>query len=155
MEFGVVLQTDPPASRVVELAKRAESLGFDKAWTFDSHVLWQESFVQLTMAIQATSRMKFGHLVTNPSTREPTVLASLYATMHDISDGRMVMGIGRGDSARRYIGQQPVRVAEFERRLKAEIGQLRREEVSSDFEARIRSILSSFASSAAEQPDRS
>ena len=50
--------------------------------------------------------MKFGHCVTNPGTREPTVLASLYATLHDISDGRMVMGIGRGDSARRYIGQQ-------------------------------------------------
>ena len=45
--------------------------------------------------------------------------------------------------------------AEFERRLKAEIGRLRREEVSSGFEARIRSILSLFASSAAEQPDRS
>ena len=45
--------------------------------------------------------------------------------------------------------------AEFERRLKAEIGRLRREEVSSDFEARIRSILRSFTSSAAEQPDRS
>jgi probable F420-dependent oxidoreductase len=44
------------------------------------------------------------------------VLASGYATLHDISDGRMVMGIGRGDSARRYIGQKPVRVAEFERR---------------------------------------
>ena len=37
--------------------------------------------------------------------------------LHDISGGRMVMGIGRGDSARRYIGQPPVRVAEFERRL--------------------------------------
>jgi probable F420-dependent oxidoreductase len=60
--------------------------------------------------------MKFGHLVTNPGTREPTVLASAYATLHDISNGRMVMGIGRGDSARRYIGQKPVRVAEFERR---------------------------------------
>ncbi len=46
------------------------------------------------------------------------MLASRYATLHDISDGRMVMGIGRGDSARRYIGQQPVRVAEFERRLR-------------------------------------
>jgi probable F420-dependent oxidoreductase len=55
--------------------------------------------------------------VTNPGTREPTVLASAYATLHDISNGRMVMGIGRGDSARRYIGQQPVKVAEFERRL--------------------------------------
>ena len=43
--------------------------------------------------------MKFGHCVTNPGTREPTVLASGYATLHDISNGRMVMGIGRGDSA--------------------------------------------------------
>jgi probable F420-dependent oxidoreductase len=69
----------------------------------------------LTLAIQATERMNFGHLVTNPGTREPTVLASDYATLHDISNGRMAMGIGRGDSARRYIGQQPVKVAEFER----------------------------------------
>ena len=114
--FGVTVLPDPPASRLVELMKLGEDNGFEIGWTYDSHVLWQESFVQLTLAIQATSTMKFGHLVTNPGTREPTVLASLYATMHDISDGRMVMGIGRGDSARRYIGQQPVRVAEFERR---------------------------------------
>ena len=118
LTFGVTVLPDPPASRLVELMKLGEDNGFEIGWTYDSHVLWQESFVQLTLAIQATTRMKFGHLVTNPGTREPTVLASLYATMHDISDGRMVMGIGRGDSARRYIGQQPVRVAEFERRLR-------------------------------------
>ena len=117
LSFGVTVLPDPPASRLVELMQLGERNGFEIGWTYDSHVLWQESFVQLTMAIQATSKLKFGHLVTNPGTREPTVLASLYATMHDISDGRMVMGIGRGDSARRYIGQQPVRVAEFERRL--------------------------------------
>jgi probable F420-dependent oxidoreductase len=59
--------------------------------------------------------MKLGHFVTNPGTRDPTVLASAYATLHDLSAGRMVMGIGRGDSARRVIGLQPVKVAEFER----------------------------------------
>ncbi len=53
--------------------------------------------------------------MTNPGTRDPTVLASAYATLHDISGGRMVMGIGRGDSARRVIGLTPVKVAEFER----------------------------------------
>ena len=104
LSFGVTVLPDPPASRLVELMKLGEDNGFEIGWTYDSHVLWQESFVQLTLAIEATSRMKFGHQVTNPGTREPTVLASLYATMHDISDGRMVMGIGRGDSARRYIG---------------------------------------------------
>jgi probable F420-dependent oxidoreductase len=118
LSFGVTVLPDPPYQRFVELMKLAEGHGFEYGWTYDSHVLWQESFPLLTLAIQATSRMKFGHLVTNPGTREPTVLASGYATLHDISNGRMVMGIGRGDSARRYIGQQPVKVAEFERRLR-------------------------------------
>ena len=54
----------------------------------------------LALAADRTSTIKLGHMVTNPGTREPTVLASAYATLHDISDGRMVMGIGRGDSAR-------------------------------------------------------
>src|SRR6476646_3449786 len=118
LSFGVTVLPDPPASRLVELMQLGERNGFDIGWTYDSHVLWQESFIQLTLALEATSTMKFGHLVTNPGTRDPTVLASLYATLHDISDGRMVMGIGRGDSARRYIGQQPVRVAEFEEALR-------------------------------------
>jgi probable F420-dependent oxidoreductase len=95
----------------------AEQNGFEYGWTYDSHVLWQESFPLLTLAAQATKTLKLGHCVTNPGTREPTVLASGYATLHDISSGRMVMGIGRGDSARRFIGQQPVKVAEFERRI--------------------------------------
>src|SRR4029077_542989 len=99
-----------------ELIQHGESNGFQYGWTYDSHVLWQESFPLLTLAVQATTSMKFGHCVTNPGTRAPTVLASGYATLHDISNGRMVMGIGRGDSARRYIGQKPVRAADFDGR---------------------------------------
>ncbi len=114
LSFGVTVLPDPPASRLVELMVLGEQHGFEIGWTYDSHYLWQESSPLLTMAILATKTMKFGHLVTNPGTRDPTVLSSLYATLHDISDGRMVMGIGRGDSARRTVGQQPVRVAEFE-----------------------------------------
>ncbi len=118
LSFGVTVLPDPPSSRLVELMQLAEANGFEYGWTYDSHVLWQESFPLLTLAAQATATMKLGHCVTNPGTREPTVLASGYATLHDISNGRMAMGIGRGDSARRYIGQQPVKVAEFERRLR-------------------------------------
>jgi probable F420-dependent oxidoreductase len=117
LSFGVTVLPDPPYTRLVELFQLAESNSFEYGWTYDSHVLWQESFPLLTLAVEATKTMKFGHCVTNPGTREPTVLASGYATLHDISDGRMVMGIGRGDSARRVIGQKPVLVAEFERRL--------------------------------------
>jgi len=112
--FGVTVLPDPPYTRFLELIELAEQQGFDYGWTYDSHYLWQESIPLLTLAADRTSRMKLGHFVTNPGTREPTVLASAYATLHDISEGRMVMGIGRGDSARRTIGLQPVKMAEFE-----------------------------------------
>src|SRR5919107_249456 len=118
LSFGVTVLPDPPYQRMIELFQLAELLGFDYAWTYDSHVLWQESTPLLALAAQATERIKLGHMVTNPGTREPTVLASTYATLQDISDGRMVMAIGRGDSARRYINQQPVKVAEFEAALR-------------------------------------
>ncbi len=68
----------------------------------------------LTLAAMNTERLKLGLNVTNPGTREPTVTASAFATLQDVSNGRMIMGIGRGDSARRTIGLQPVKVAEFE-----------------------------------------
>src|SRR5436190_3167219 len=112
--FGVTVLPDPPFTRFLELIELAEKHGFDYGWTYDSHVLWQESIPLLTLAADRTSKLKLGHFVTNPGTRDPTVLASAYATMHVISNGRMVMGIGRGDSARRVIGQQPVNGDEFE-----------------------------------------
>jgi probable F420-dependent oxidoreductase len=107
MDFGVVLQTDPPASRVVDLAVRAEGHGFTKAWTFDSHVLWQEPFVIYSRILAETERIVVGPMVTNPGTRDWTVLASLFATLNDMYGPRTICGMGRGDSALRYIGRQP------------------------------------------------
>ena len=107
MDFGVVLQTDPPAWRVVELARRAESLGFTYGWTFDSHVLWQEPYVIYSQMLSATNRMIVGPMVTNPGTRDWTVTASLFATLNDMFGNRTVCGIGRGDSAMRVIGRKP------------------------------------------------
>jgi probable F420-dependent oxidoreductase len=107
VDFGVVLQTDPPADRVVELTRRAEQLGFTYAWTFDSHVLWQEPFVIYSRMLAATERIIVGPMVTNPGTRDWTVLASLFATLNEMSGGRTVCGMGRGDSALRFIGRSP------------------------------------------------
>src|SRR5919109_5610164 len=117
MDFGVTVLPDPPFSRWLELIQLAERHGFQYAWTYDSHVLWQESIPMLAIAGRETSTIKLGHFVTNPATRDPTVLASAYATLHDLSNGRMAMGVGRGDSAVRYIGRQPMKVSEFEKAL--------------------------------------
>jgi probable F420-dependent oxidoreductase len=116
LSFGVTVLPDPPSSRFFELVELTEKHGFDYGWTYDSHILWQDSYGTLPLAAARTERLKLGHFVTNPGIRDPTVTASWYATMQDLSNGRMVMGIGRGDSSRRVVGLKPVRVAEFERR---------------------------------------
>jgi probable F420-dependent oxidoreductase len=108
MEFGVVLQPNPPASRVLSMMSRAEDAGFTHGWTFDSHVLWQETFVLYPLILSQTSSMVIGPMVTNPGTRDWSVIASLFATLNDMYGNRTICGIGRGDSARRYIGQAPV-----------------------------------------------
>jgi probable F420-dependent oxidoreductase len=117
LSFGVTVMPDPPYGRLIELFQAAEEQGFEYGWTYDSHILWQESYALLPLAAGATKTLKLGHCVTNPGIRDPTITASWYATMQDVSKGRMVMGIGRGDSSRRVVGLKPVKVAEFERRL--------------------------------------
>jgi probable F420-dependent oxidoreductase len=118
LTFGMTVMPDPPFSRMLELMQLAEQNGFEYGWTYDSHILWQESYALLPLVADKTERIKLGHCVTNPGIRDPTITASWYATMQDLSGGRMVMGIGRGDSSRRVVGLKPVKVAEFERRLR-------------------------------------
>src|SRR5215212_3469866 len=117
MNFGVTFQTDPPAWRVVELTQRAERLGFTHAWTFDSHILWQEPYVIHSQMLAATDRIMVGPFVTNPATRDPTVTGSLFATLNDMFGNRTVCGIGRGDSSRRVLGLPPTTLAETERAM--------------------------------------
>jgi probable F420-dependent oxidoreductase len=107
MEFGLVLQTDPPASAVVASMREAERLGFRYGWTFDSVVLWEEPFVIFSQILAHTSELTVGPMVTNPMTRDWSVTASLFATLNEMFGNRTVCGIGRGDSSRRVIGQPP------------------------------------------------
>jgi len=113
MDFGVVFQCDPPARDVVALAQKAEAAGFSHVWTFDSHVLWQEPFVIYSQILAATERVVVGPMVTNPSTRDWTVTASLFATLNEMYGNRTVCGIGRGDSAVRVLGLTPTTLGEL------------------------------------------
>src|SRR5690242_1520205 len=107
MQFGVVLQNDPPAWRVVDIAKQAENYGFTHVWTFDSHLLWQEPYVVYSQILSATHRVVVGPMVTNPATRDWTVTASAFATLNDMFGNRTICGIGRGDSAVRVTNGRP------------------------------------------------
>lgn len=114
MKFGITLKPDHRFDRSVDLAKRAEANGFSYGWMFDSHVLWREPYPLLTLIGNATTDMRLGTCVTNPATRDVTVTASVLATLNEITGGRMDLGIGRGDSARRVMGKQPTTVAYME-----------------------------------------
>ena len=119
MDFGLVLQTDPPASAVIDTMARAEDQGFGYGWTFDSVVLWQEPFVIYSRILERTRDMVVGPMVTNPGTRDWSVTASLFATLNDMFGNRTVCGIGRGDSAMRVIGRKPNTLAVLEEALGA------------------------------------
>jgi probable F420-dependent oxidoreductase len=114
MDFGVTLQTNPPASRVVELTRKAEDLGFSHAWTFDSHILWQEPYVIHSQMLSATERITVGPFVTNPISRDPSVTASTFATLNDMFGNRTICGIGRGDSVVRILGRKPTTLRQIE-----------------------------------------
>jgi probable F420-dependent oxidoreductase len=111
MDLGVVLQCNPPASRVVDLARQAENLGFTHVWTFDSHLLWEEPFVIYSQILAETRKVTVGPMVTNPATRDWTVTASLFATLNEMYGNRTVCGIGRGDSAVRVLNGKPTTLA--------------------------------------------
>ncbi|MFE6365102.1 TIGR03842 family LLM class F420-dependent oxidoreductase [Streptomyces sp. NPDC057806] len=118
MDFGLVLQTDPPASKVVSLMKRAERNGFTHGWTFDSAVLWQEPFVIYSQILSNTAKLTVGPMVTNPGTRTWEVTASTFATLNDMFGNRTICGIGRGDSAMRVAGRKPNTLARISEAMK-------------------------------------
>jgi probable F420-dependent oxidoreductase len=114
MQFGFTLKPDHAIERSVALTRQAEAAGFEYGWLFDSHVLWRDPYPLLTLMAGVTERMRLGTCVTNPATREPSVTASSLATLDEISGGRMDLGIGRGDSARRVLGKAPTTMATLE-----------------------------------------
>jgi probable F420-dependent oxidoreductase len=118
MQFGFTLKPDHTIERTLALTRQAEDAGFAYGWLFDSHVLWRDPYPLLTLMAGATERMRLGTCVTNPGTREPTVTASALATLDEISGGRMDLGIGRGDSARRVLGKPPITLANTEEAIR-------------------------------------
>jgi probable F420-dependent oxidoreductase len=118
MQFGFTLKPDHTVPATLELTRNAEAAGFDYGWVFDSHVLWREPYPLLTLMAEHSERLRLGTCVTNPGTREPTVTASALATINEISGGRMDLGIGRGDSARRVLGKPPITLAHTEEAIR-------------------------------------
>jgi 5,10-methylenetetrahydromethanopterin reductase len=116
-------------------ARQLEQEGWSGMGMVDSQCLSGDPYVALTMAAMATSTLKLATAVTNSATRHPAVAAAAAASVHAESDGRFVLGIGRGDSALAYIGLAPAPVQQFSRYVQRLQGYLRRDDVPFDLEA--------------------
>jgi 5,10-methylenetetrahydromethanopterin reductase len=97
----------------VEWLGVAEALGYDLAGYGDSQNLWADPYVALTVAAQATSRIRIGTMVTNPVTRHPAVCAGALASIQQLSGGRVFCGLGSGDSAVANLGERRATVETF------------------------------------------
>ena len=122
----------PIVGRIESFAEHAERAGWDGLVLTDSQNLAPDVYIALALAARATERLQLGTGVTNPVTRHPAVTASAIATVQAVSQGRAVLGIGRGDSSLFHLGSEPAPLSDFERYLQRLHGFLAGEEVDLD-----------------------
>lgn len=119
MDFGINLATAADSWKVV---KRAEELGYARAWFFDTQMLNADMFVAMGAAAVQTSRIRLATGVLIPSNRIAPVAASALASLNALAPGRIDFGVSTGFTARRAMGLGPVTLAD----MKAYIGVVQR-----------------------------
>src|SRR5438552_14815174 len=112
--LDVGLLPQEPIEGAAGIASAAEQFGFGGIWIADSQSVFRDAFLALGAAAPRTQRITLATGVTSPKTRHPAVLACLAATLAEASGGRMLIGIGVGESAVRNIGERPASIAELE-----------------------------------------
>jgi 5,10-methylenetetrahydromethanopterin reductase len=113
MELWTVMPSSPQL--VVQRAKEYEASGIAGMVVWDAQSSDGDCYVSLAAAAMATTTLKLGTGVTNPVTRHPAVTASAIASLQAISNGRAVLGIGRGDASLAHIGRAPASVETLSR----------------------------------------
>ena len=119
MEFGIAFKGDLGHKRTLAISRQVEAGGFDYIWFFDSHIIWSDPYTKIAACMQHTDKVRFGPLVTNPRVRDWSVAASIFATLNRMSEGRMDMAVGRGDSSMRVMGKKPSTLANMSKFIDA------------------------------------
>jgi 5,10-methylenetetrahydromethanopterin reductase len=102
----------PPGPNVVEHARTAENLGYERVWLYDSPALYPDVWVTLAQVAAHTERVQIGPAVLVPGLRHPLTQASAIATLEAIAPGRVVVAIGTGFTGRMALGQTAMPWAE-------------------------------------------
>ena len=113
MKIGIQLpevEWEVPFPELIKMAQEAEAVGFDSVW-YGDHLIYDlavgargpwEAWTTLAAIAQATTTIELGPLVASTSFHAPTMLAKQAATVDDISQGRLIVGLGAGWNQREY-----------------------------------------------------
>ena len=137
MDFGINLATSADSWKVV---KRAEELGYARAWFYDTQLLNADMFVAMGAAAVQTSRIRLATGVLIPSNRIAPVAASALASLNALAPGRIDFGISTGFTARRTMGLKPVTLEAMREYIRIVQGLIAGETLEWTFEGRRRKI---------------
>ncbi|NNL87212.1 MAG: LLM class flavin-dependent oxidoreductase, partial [Myxococcales bacterium] len=126
MKFGLTLSQ----INEVELVVRAEELGYDFCWVWDSPMIRSNVWALLARVADRTTRIAIGPGVAVPGLAMTPVTANAIATINAMAPGRTFLGLGTGNTAMRAMGQLPTKIAAFEAHLKVIRGLLAGETVT-------------------------
>ena len=126
MDFGCVFFASPDAYKDAALA---EKMGFSHGWLYDSQMLGSDVYAALALCAVNTRRLIIGPGVTNPLSRIAPVTACAMATINAFAPGRVVLGIGTGNTARRTLGMPAARVDQLREHIEICRGLLKGETV--------------------------
>jgi alkanesulfonate monooxygenase SsuD/methylene tetrahydromethanopterin reductase-like flavin-dependent oxidoreductase (luciferase family) len=127
MEFGICVMAKPDVC--AREAQLAESLGFSHIWVADSQLMAGDVFVCLALIAAATKRARLGTGVAIAGTRIAPVTACALGSLNQLAPGRIVCGIGTGNSARRTMGLPPYTLRELRDHVQVVRGLLAGQEV--------------------------
>jgi len=137
MQFAIAIPTDADSWRVV---RRAEELGFARAWFYDTQMLSADPFVAMAVAAIKTTKIRLGTGVLIPSNRIAPVTANAFASLNKLAPGRIDFGIGTGFTGRRAMGLSAVKLADMEEYIRVVMALLRGETAEAEIERKKRLI---------------
>src|SRR5437868_4822746 len=137
MRFAIAIPTAADSWRLV---RRAEELGFSRAWFYDTQMLSADPFVAMAAAAMMTTRIRLGTGVLIPSNRIAPVAANAFASLNKLSPGRIDFGVGTGFTGRRAMGLGAVKLADMETYVETVMALLREETVETEIEGKKRLI---------------
>jgi 5,10-methylenetetrahydromethanopterin reductase len=137
MKFAIAIPTDAESWRVV---RRAEELGFSRAWFYDTQMLSADPFVAMAAAALKTTKIRLGTAVLIPSNRLAAVAANGFASLNKLAPGRIDFGVGTGFTGRRAMGLGAIRLADMEDYVRIVMALLRGETVETEIEGKSRLI---------------